>query len=220
MDSPYVFFDLADLPDNDALVGSQEHFVTFFDAECIVERIDVLQSGVYAKFTQRMRVYLGQAKDLFVADISSPQAGISQVKALIGCKAVDIFLIRIFRFGFFESRVSHSQTALVGNVFPQGITTIGMYGVEYDFRGVVFGQTVGTLGKLGGVIGSPPIVQVSFLVELATLVVETVRHFMAYHYADRSVVDRIVALRIEERGLQDGCRETNFVGGDVYKRQQ
>ena len=47
------------------------------------------------------------------------------------------------------------------------------------------------------------------------MIVESVRHFVADHYADSAVVHRVVGCRVEERRLEDCCREANFIGGRV-----
>lgn len=59
----------------------------------------------------------------------------------------------------------------------------------------------------------PPLLQVPVLVELAPLVVETVRHLVSDHDADPAVVEGLrKVLRVEER-LQDPRREHCREGG-------
>ena len=57
------------------------------------------------------------------------------------------------------------------------------------------------------VVGCPPVAQRAVGVDLAALVVEAVRQFVADHAADRAVVDRRIGIRIEDRRLQDSGRK-------------
>ena len=107
--------------------------------------------------------------------------------------------------------MSDHQATLVGNVFTQSETAVGMNAVHNNDIAILPGQAVGTLRKESGVFGRPPVVQVTFLIVVAALVVESVRHFVADYNTDSAIVNSIVSFRIEERRLQDGGRETNLV---------
>src|SRR4029079_15493990 len=73
----------------------------------------------------------------------------------------------------------------------------------YDARGTLF--------KLLAVVLCPPRKQISFAVELAAGIVESVGDLMADHTADSAVIDRIVGRRVKERRLQDAGRERDVV---------
>src|SRR3546814_14565045 len=64
--------------------------------------------------------------------------------------------------------------------------------------------------EAGAVFLRPPVDVVAGAVELAALVVEAVPGLVSDHRADAAVVDRVVAVGIEERRLQDR-------GGEVYR---
>ena len=61
----------------------------------------------------------------------------------------------------------------------------------------------------------PPAVHITLLVEEPALVVEAVGHLVADHHADGAIVDCVVSVGVEERRLEYGCREADFVGGRV-----
>ena len=71
------------------------------------------------------------------------------------------------------------------------------------------------LTELGIILVGPPVDHVSVLVEHTALVVESMAHLMSYHDTDRTVVDCIVSIGIEERRLKDGCGEADLVGGGI-----
>ena len=61
------------------------------------------------------------------------------------------------------------------------------------------------------VASSPPVSQVTVLIELTALVVKSVSHFMTDNYADSTIVECVVSVHIKERILKDTCREADFV---------
>ena len=58
----------------------------------------------------------------------------------------------------------------------------------------------------------PPVTQVTVLVELASLIIESMSHFVSDHNADSSIVEGIVSIHVEERILKNSGREADFVG--------
>ncbi len=56
---------------------------------------------------------------------------------------------------------------------------------------------------------------ISVLVEATARVIETVRHLVADHHTDGTIVEGIVGIHIEEGILQNTCGEADFVGGGV-----
>ena len=71
------------------------------------------------------------------------------------------------------------------------------------------------LVEFGCILRCPPVHLVSVLVEKTSLVIETVRHFMSDNHADRTIVHSVVSIRIEERRLKYGSRETDFIGSRI-----
>ena len=73
-------------------------------------------------------------------------------------------------------------------------------------------HTLGARLEISLILRRPPVAKVAIFVELAALIVEAVRHFVADHHANRAVVGRIVGCGIEERRLENAGGEANFVG--------
>ena len=106
------------------------------------------------------------------------------------------------------------------------ILSEGEFAVGHQCRRITLGRKdhdlvelvckhLGLCLELGRILFCPPGRHVAVLVEEASLVVESVRHLMSDNDSDRSVVDRVVSIRIEERRLEDSCREADLVGGRV-----
>ena len=84
------------------------------------------------------------------------------------------------------------------------------------FIGIVLGAQTGGQGlEIGLVLGGPPVAQHAVAVGFGALVVEAVADLVADHPADGPIVDRRIAVRIEEGRLQDGRREDDLVVGRV-----
>ncbi len=97
--------------------------------------------------------------------------------------------------------MSDHQATLIGNIFSQSETTVGMNAIHNNNIAVLLSQTVGTLRKESGVFGCPPVTQITFLVIVTSLIVESVSHFVTDHNTDSTIVHGIVSFRIEERRL-------------------
>ncbi len=72
-------------------------------------------------------------------------------------------------------------------------------------------EAVGEVLELFGVFFGPPVAHVTFLVEIAALIVETVGKLMAYHHSDTTVVFSIARSGVIERSLKDSGGEHDLV---------
>ena len=161
-----------------------------------------------------MGIDFGQTQNLGIANVPGPQRSIREVETLVGREAVDQGgLYPVERIT--EGGIGYPQTSVVGNILTQGEVTVGMNRVEHDDVVVLFGQNLGPFVKLLGIGRSPPVVQVSVLVELTALVIKPVGHFVADYYPDTTVVDGIVGIEIKEGRLQNTGREANLVGAGI-----
>ena len=117
-----------------------------------------------------------------------------------------------------ESQITHLQTTVVGDVLAERERTVGMYaGCHLDLIESLFHHfRAGIESRF--VFGRPPVNHVAVLVELATLVIEAVRHLMSDHDTNRTVVERIVGTHVEERILQNTGGETDLVARGVIVR--
>ena len=81
-----------------------------------------------------------------------------------------------------------------------------------SFDGIVLlDHALGAVIELLAVVLGPPVVQVSILVELAALVIETVGEFVADGRSHVAIIGRFVFLVAEERRLQDSGGEVDVV---------
>ena len=168
-----------------------------------------------------MNINLRKASDLLVADILRPEGSIRQVETLLGGVAVDgcgslLAFERVAQCGH-----SHAQTTLIGDILTERQATIcedcGLVILCCQHLDSVelLDEHLGTLVESLCVGCGPPIVQVAVLVELATLIVETVSHLVTDHNADSTIVHCVVSLRVVEGRLQNCCGEADLVGGGV-----
>ena len=102
-----------------------------------------------------------------------------------------------------ECRVGYTQTTVVGDILAQREVTVGMNRIEHDDIVVLFGQNLGPLVELLGIFGRPPVVQVTILVVLTALVVESVSHLVTDNHTDSTVVHGIVGIEVKEGRLQN-----------------
>ena len=168
-----------------------------------------------------MNIDLGQTSNLLVTNVLSPEGSIRQIETLLGSVTIDrcgslLAFERVAQCGH-----SHAQTTLIGDVLAERQTTICidcgliLLCCQHLDSVELLDEHLGTLVESGCVGCGPPIVQVAVLVELATLIVETVSHLVTDHNADSTVVHRVVSLRVVEGGLQNRCGEADLVGGGV-----
>ena len=192
------------------------------------------QSAVDAPFTQRVWVVLGALEDLLVADITCPYIGVSEEETLLFGELKFTFLARFTRVNGFtllvrfahvvgftlflcvlEGQICHLQAAMVSDVLAQSECAISECARCYLNTVKVVFKHLGALVEAGFIFRCPPVDEVAILVELATLVVETVGHLVADHHADSAIVEGIVGVHIEEWILQDTCWEADLVGSRI-----
>ena len=107
--------------------------------------------------------------------------------------------------------ICNAETALISNILAESETAVCL-GAGSDFNAVkLCDELVGESVKSLGIGCGPPVGEVTVFVELTTLIVEAVCHFMTDHHTDGAVVDGVVSLGIKERSLQNTCREADFV---------
>ena len=110
------------------------------------------------------------------------------------------------------------QASVVGRVLTQGELAVDLDVVNRGEGAVFVHQAIGAGRKVLEIVGGPPVVEVTFGVELAAFVVETVGKFVADDGADVTVVDGDVLGGIVERRLQDSGGEVDIVHAGVVVR--
>ena len=158
-----------------------------------------------------MRIDLRQAQDLLLTDVLTPKRRIAQIETLVVGKAINRRGRLLAGKAVLISLISDQQTTLVSDVLTQRITSVSVNRIGHDDIVVLLNQDIGTLRKTLSVILSPPVLQVTILIVITALVIKSVRHLVSNHHANSAVVNSVVGLRIEERRLQDSCREADLV---------
>ena len=161
-----------------------------------------------------MYVEFVEAGLFLIGGVLGPEVGIADEEALGGCETVYGGGLGAVQ-GVPVSCPGNAESALVGDILTEGEGSVCMNTGENLHIAVLLLEN-GGLGLEGGlVLGCPPVVHVAVLVEEAALVVEAVGHLVADDYADGSVVDGVIRVCVEERGLENGGREAYLVGGGV-----
>ena len=164
-----------------------------------------------------MRIDVEQDFEALVARVAPPDSRPAQEEALLRRIAVDLLrgCLRILFQRCLQGVVGDRQSAQVGNVLAERELAVDVLAGQ-RFVGVELFDEDGRASLEGLlVLVGPPVGVVADGVELAALIVEAVAGFVADDAADTAVVDRIVGLGIEERRLQDRCREVDRVVGRV-----
>ena len=78
-----------------------------------------------------MRVGLCALQGFFLADVSGPYVGVRYEETLVGSVSVDCFAFAVAE-GIVISGVSYAKTSLVGYIFAESQTAVGMGVACYD----------------------------------------------------------------------------------------
>src|SRR4029079_7764328 len=117
-----------------------------------------------------------------------------------------------------ERCVGDRQTGKIADVFAKRQTSVYIQAGLNLVTAELVGDARSAFLKLRPVFRSPPRFQVSVRVELAALIVETVRYLVADHSADSSVIYGVVGRRIKERRLQNARGKIDVVKARVVVR--
>ena len=101
-----------------------------------------------------------------------------------------------------------SNSAVIGNVFALGVGSVELdpYLADLVVAVLVNHALPSLLEALRGLV-VPPLLDVPTLVELTSLVVETVGDFVADHDADSAKVESLGKVLVVERWLEDARRK-------------
>src|SRR5580658_2617902 len=200
------------LPDTDPGCGFEPQLVGGADIKRGVELVEVPHDLVAAELAGGMLVHGEKPDDFLVPDLLLPGTCPRQEEALAARQAVDdrcLLSVQRHPIGL----PGDAQASEVPDVLPDRQRSVHML-----VRNLLRGQGVVLLDQRPGpgferlpIRRAPPVGEPAVTVVLGTLVVEAVTDLMADERADRSVVGRVVAAGIEERILQDRCREHDLV---------
>ncbi len=200
---------LASIGDNrgrtspDAAIVGRHHRLSDFAPECLTELRHILHHTIHTKLPRRVRIGLHLHPKLLRTRISAPVLTVSEKEFLKRSVAVRLFLseVDVLSLGVFqESKISEAQASVIRSVFAQGQLPIDFRVVDRGKAAVLVHLTVGFLLEPLGVLGCPPIGEVSVRVKLASLVVKAVSEFMPHNCPDVAVIFRIVCVGIKKGG--------------------
>src|SRR6266496_5042234 len=149
-----------------------------------------------------MRVHVCQQTCQLRPSVRSPATCVAKEKPLFGSESVHS-LTRLALHGLLVSRISYDQASQIGDGFANYKLTV-LVDSLFDLKPIeLIDDTLCPRLKCFQVSISPPISEISCRVKLPTLIVETMRHFVANNRAHATIVEGVVCLGIEKRWLQD-----------------
>src|ERR1700721_102089 len=95
------------------------------------------------------------------------------------------------------------DSAVVGGVLALSQAPILLHAGFGNELGVLVGDAVAAFVVGLGIVGGPPVAQISMLIELSPLIVIPVDGLVPNHNPGSGIVDRVILGGIEERRLQD-----------------
>ena len=161
-----------------------------------------------------MRIALSTVANLSLSDILSPNGCESYIETLFRSETV-LYWQWVVLGCILESLESNLQATMIGNVLTLCQATIAIYARSHLDVVVEVDDDLSTFLELLSISLFPPVFQVTVLVVLTTLIIESVSHFMTNHHTDSAIVEGIVSIHVEERILQNTSREANLVGSWV-----
>src|SRR5271165_753547 len=200
------------LPDDARLV--RHHGLSFMASEGFAELVEILHGAVHPEHPWRMGIGAGGDAGRFVGDVLTPDLGVGDEEALGRSVAVDFLRLGVTSLAgedAHEGLISDAKAAVIGGVFTERELAVQLLSGNGLEAAVLVDLATGALLKSGAVRRGPPVLNVALGIELAPLVVEAVRHFMADDHADGSEIDGRVLGIVEERRLQDAGGKVDVV---------
>ena len=186
------------LPDYYTLLWPHIHLVSLGDAECIVEALYIAQSSIYTVDAERVNVNLCEALLLLVGDILCPECSIADIEALLTSEAVDVCWSALSPCMLHKSCVCKAKTTLVSDILTQRELTISKQARKNLDSVELVNKHLRLSLECCTILGCPPVVHVTHLVELRALVVEAMGHLVSDNHADSTIVHSIVGIRVVE----------------------
>ena len=104
---------------------------------------------------------------------------------------------------------------MVGKVLAEGETAVGIQIRQNLDVAEEISIHISTLVETFCIFSCPPVLQITASIILTTLIIESVSHLMADYYADSTIVECCISLRIEERILENTGWEADFIGSRI-----
>ena len=101
---------------------------------------------------------------------------------------------------------------MVGKVLTQCQTTVGIQTRKHLNSAKEISIFASALYKVFSISFFPPVVHISVLVIVTSLVIKSVSHLVADNHTDGTIVECVISVHVEERILQNTCRKADFIG--------
>src|SRR5205085_11514838 len=185
-------------PDVNALLRRQIELVARLDVERLVPGVDVPDDAVHAILARAVLI----GDDLLTLGIFTllflPRLGVGNEEALITCQAVNDRRFAVLGGVLLVRGIGRLDTRQVADILAERQLAVDREIRERLEAIVLRHERIGLRCEGFGRLGRPPVPKLSNRIELATLVVESMAHFMADDSADRAIIGRGVGVRIEE----------------------
>src|ERR1700690_2654834 len=122
--------------------------------------------------------------------IAAPALSVSQEEllprsvAVLSGREVDVFPLRIRE----KRDVGQTQAAVVGGVLAQRQFAVHLHVIDGDEAVVFLHFAVGLFLKVFGILGGPPVGEISVAVELTAFIIEAVGEFVSHDAANVAIV--------------------------------
>src|SRR5207245_5744983 len=157
-----------------------------------------------------MRVGLGAHAKVFGSFVGASPLREASEEALFRREPVDVLEIFVLG-GILPSDVSKNLAAQVRYILSHRQLPVNVHVFHHDVLRILVADAFGARVKLFAVLFGPPIFQIALGVELAALVVKTVRQFVTDGATGVAVVWRVVQLGIVQRSLQNARGKIDVV---------
>ena len=138
----------------------------------------VRDNPVYAVLPGGVRVGGRSETQVFWAVVVAGPLRHPNEETLVRSEALGCFQTLPFRF-FFPGDIGQERAAKIRDVFASRQVAVDVDVVDHDILLVLVLYALRAIVELVRILRGPPVMQVAFRVELAALVVETVRQFVA-----------------------------------------
>src|SRR5271165_4963175 len=175
------------LPDDAGLLG--HHGLSLMAAEGFAELVEILHGAVHPEHPWRMGIGAGGDAGRFVGDVLTPDLSIGDEEALGRSVAVDLLRHGVASLAgedAHEGLISDANAAVIGGIFAESELAVQLLSGDGLEAAVLLDLATRAILKSSAVCRGPPVLNVALAIELASLVVEAVGHFVADDHADGS----------------------------------
>src|SRR5437762_4071549 len=213
-----LFFHCLALPDHGSHRIRPYHRISGLASECRGKLRHVGQRAIRSPLTRRVRIGVDANALRFRRDVLPPDLRPRQEESLLRRKAIDIRRAPFLGEGLLECSVRDRETSQIGEILTQRQFAVYVQAVEHRVRIELRCDQTRSCLELRQIGGTPPVAEIALRVELRALVVEAVSHLVTDDGAHAAIVDGVVGVWIEERGLHDASGKHDLVHRGIVVR--